>query len=147
MTTTYAQVAERTGTTIPPHLERQATIPVLDIGSERPAARQGDVMVVPLAWTGGAAPASAVTIGLAGAGHKVVQGDADRNSHILNGDGTFTPCQPHSRVADYGILTVPDGGVCYLTHTDEHGSIGFGPGQWRVYGQVSYEAEMRRAAD
>lgn len=142
--TTYQQVAERTATTVPPHLEAQMTVPVVE---QPKAARQGDVMVVPHAAPFPTGTMSGTAITLTGTGHKVVQGDADRNSHILNGEGTFTTCQPVSRVADYGILTVPTGGVAYLTHTDEHGSIGFGEGEWRVYGQVSHEQELRRAAD
>ena len=144
---TYQQVADRTATTVPPHLQAEMTVPIVNLSDDKPAARQGDVMIVPHATPFPTGPINGKPKTLTGTGFKVVQGDADRNSHILNGDGTFTPCQPVSRVADYGILDVPEGGVCYLTHTDEHGSIGFGPGQWRVYGQVSYEQELRRAAD
>lgn len=133
---THAEVADRTGTTIPPHLEAQAAVPVITTGW-----RQGDVYVA----RHQAGP-KGDGIPLTGSGHKVVAGEADRNSHILNGDGTFHPGRYRSQV-DYGLLVVPDGGLAVLTHTGEHGSVAFGPGTWRVWGQASHEAELRRAAD
>ena len=137
--TTNQTIAERTNTTIPEHLEAQATPPIAVRGF-----RQGDVYVMRYE---GAVPERATGIALTGAGHKVVAGEADRNSHILNGDGTFHRCAPVDARTDYGLLVVPDNGVCYLTHTDEHGSVGFGPGVWRLFGQVEYGEELRRAAD
>ena len=140
MTITHAEVAARTGTTIPPHLIAQAEVPVTKRGW-----RQGDVYVIAIKPEQYEPPAGD-GISLTGAGHKVVAGDADRNSHILNGDGTFFPA-PSGSLADYGTLVVPEGGLAVLTHTGEHGSVAFGPGCWRVWGQVSHEAELRRAAD
>jgi hypothetical protein len=137
-TTTYSDVALRTGTTIPHHLEAQATIPVATR-----FWRQGDLYI---RRTSAPTPAG-TPIHLTGTGHKVVQGEADRNSHILNGDGTFHPGVVLNRLTDYGMLVVPDGGLAVLTHTAEHGSIAFGPGKWRIWGQLSHEAELRRAAD
>lgn len=136
---TYQEIATATGTQVPPHLEAQAAIPITPPAK---GARQGDVYVVPT--TGHLV---GETVPLTGTGHKVVSGDADRNSHILNGDGTFTAGVVSDRVADYGLLVVPEGGTAYITHTAEHGSIGFGPGRYRVFGQVSYETELRRSAD
>lgn len=136
MTITHAQVADRTGTTIPAHLEAQAEVPVA-----RNGWRQGDVLVRREAIT-----PKGPGIPLTGAGHKVVQGDADRESHILNGDGVFHPGVYKDRF-DYGLLVVPVGGVAVLTHSGEHGSVAFGPGVYRVWGQVSYESELRRACD
>ena len=135
-TITHQTVAERTGITIPPHLEAQAAVPVATTGW-----RQGDVMVMRHT----AAPQGA-GVPLTGRGHQVVAGEADRNSHILNGDGTFHPGRYRTDF-DYGLLVVPQGGTAVLTHTAEHGSIAFGAGTWRVWGQVSHEQEMRRAAD
>ena len=136
MTTTFQTAADRTGTQVPPHLQAQADIPVAVNGW-----RQGDVFVARHA----AAPIGS-GIPLTGAGHKVVAGEADRNSHILNGDGLFHPGRYRTDF-DYGLLVVPEGGTAVLTHTAEHGSIAFGAGSWRVWGQVSHETEMRRAAD
>jgi hypothetical protein len=135
MTITNQLVADRTGTTIPAHLEAQAEVPVA-----RNGWRQGDVFV--RRETPNAKP-----IRLTGAGHKVVAGDADRNSHILNGDGVFYPGTLVNSTLDYGLLIVPEGGTAVLTHTGEHGSVAFGEGCYRVWGQASYEEELRRAAD
>lgn len=143
---THQEVAKRTSTSIPPHLLAQAEVPVATNW------RQGDVYVMrhvaPIPDHGG--------IPLTGPGHKVVEGEADRNSHILNGDGTFYPVAVTGRLRtdfDYGLLVVPAATetnptpLAVLTHTDEHGSVAFGPGTYRVFGQVSHETEMRRAAD
>ena len=137
MTITHGEVAARTGTLIPPHLVAQAEVPTATKGW-----RQGDVYVarVETEPVGEGIP-------LTGAGHKVVAGDADRNSHILNGDGVFHPAAANA-LADYGVLVVPNGGLAVLTHTGEHGSVAFPEGTWRVWSQVSYEARvLRRAAD
>lgn len=136
--TTYQTLADRTHTAVPPHLDDQATPPIVTRG-----ARQGDVYVTA---TKADVQRDARPIRIA-AGYKVVEGDADRNSHILIGDGTFAPGIVTDRLVDYGLLEVPDGGVAYLIHTSEHGAIGFAPGRYRVFGQRSYEAELRRAAD
>ena len=142
MTITHQTVAERTGITIPPHLEAQAAVPVAKNGW-----RQGDVMVMRHTAT-----PNGVGVPLTGTGHKVVAGEADRNSHILNGDGTFHPGRYRSDM-DYGLLVVPNptdncpNPLAVLTHTAEHGSVAFGPGSWRVWGQASHETELRRAAD
>ena len=45
---TYTEIAERTGTTIPAHLEAQATIPILTTGKP---GRQGDVYIRPATLT------------------------------------------------------------------------------------------------
>ena len=141
MTITHQIVADRTGTTIPPHLIAQAEVPTAANGW-----RQGDVMVMPHV----AVPKGTGIDISVGAGHKVVAGEADRNSHILNGDGMFHPGRYRSDF-DYGLLVVPAGGVAVLTHTAEHGSVAFPGGKsgrtYRVWGQVSHEQELRRAVD
>lgn len=139
MPITHQDIADRTGTTIPAHLEAQAEVPLIKNG-----CRQGDVLVRREAH---AIPAGTTGISLAGAGHKVIAGEADRNSHILNGDGHFYPCAPVNRTLDYGLLIVPADGTAVLTHTAEHGSFRFGEGTYRVWGQASMEQEIRRAAD
>ena len=149
--TTYATIAERTNTTIPPHLEAQAAIPVVNTTDTKPAARQGDVIVAATHLFDNVTHPTGAGTSLTGAGHKVVEGDADRNSHILNGDGAFYPgvwrTGDNATVTDYGVLVVPDNGVTFLTHTEEHGSIGFGPGVWVVLGQLEHGETLRRAAD
>ena len=138
MTITHEIVAARTGTTIPAHLEAQAEVPVA-----RNGWRQGDVFVRRELH---ATPTSK-PVALTGAGHKVVAGDADRNSHILNGDGMFHPGVLVNSTLDYGLLIVPEGGLAVLTHTGEHGSVAFAEGTYRVWGQASYEDELKRCAD
>jgi hypothetical protein len=139
---THQEVAERTGTEIPPHLIAQAEVPVATNW------RQGDVYVMKHA----AGPKGTGIDISQGAGHKVVAGEADRNSHILNGDGMFYPGQYRDRF-DFGLLLVPAATdenptpLAVLTHTDEHGSVAFGPGSYRVFGQVSHEQELQRAVD
>lgn len=139
---THAEVSERTGIAVPPHLIAQAEIPVARFW------RQGDVIVRAESHP---IPADG-SIPLTGTGHKVVAGDADRNSHVLNGDGSFYPGIITDPTLDYGLLVVPAGGLAVLTHTGEHGSVGFAggatePAVYRVWGQASYEEELRRAAD
>lgn len=140
---TYQQAADRTGTNVPDHLAAQAEIPLADPTAPN---RQGDVYLMqdgPYQLDGEGIP-------LDGAGYKVVRGEADRNSHILNDGGQgarFHPSTHREPILDYGILDVPDGAEAVLTHTAEHGSIRFGPGQWRVWGQASFREEMRRASD
>lgn len=136
VTVTHQQVADRTGIAIPPHLVAQAEVPVAVNGWA-----QGDVYVRREAVTPKGRP-----VPLSGRGYKVVAGEADRNSHVLNGDGHFYPGTYRDRF-DYGLLVVPPGGLAVLTHTGEHGSVAFGEGTWRVWGQVSYEDEIRRAQD
>lgn len=142
MTITHETVAQRTGTTIPPHLLDQAEVPIATNGW-----RQGDVYVIRHV-----AGPKGNGIPLTGKGHKVVAGEADRNSHILNGDGMFYPGTYRGEY-DYGLLVVPQPTadtptpLAVLTHTDEHGSVAFGPGSWLVRSQVSHETELRRAAD
>jgi hypothetical protein len=130
--TTYAEVASRTLTMIPDHLVAQAEIPNASEGG----GRQGDVIVVP-------APKlvpRGTGLTIAAAGVKVVPGDPDRNSHILSGDGLFYGGHYVDEVLDYGLLVVPAGGEAVLTHTGEHGSIAFGEGVYRVFGQLDYQS-------
>ena len=95
--TTYQTLAKHTGTRVPAHLDEQATPPVVTRG-----ARQGDVYVTA---TQAPAPRDARPVEIA-TGYKVVEGDADRNSHILIGDGTFTPGAVTERLVDYATINV-----------------------------------------
>jgi hypothetical protein len=131
--TTYAEVASRTSTRIPDHLVAQAEIP----DGSRGGGRQGDVIVVPAPRL---TPRGAGR-SIAGAGVKVVAGDADRNSHILSGDGRYHEGRYVDQVLDLGLLVVPPGGEAVLTHTAEHGSIAFTQGVYRVFGQLAYRGQ------
>lgn len=140
MSITYKEIADRTGTAIPDHLEAQAT-PKLEAWAEKHPRRQGDVLYAPADRVVGP---NGAPVNLTGRGHKVVEGEADRNSHILNGDGTFHPVTGNPIV--YGYLEVPDGGEAVLTHTSEHGSHLLGPGVWKVWSQIN-PATMKRLLD
>ena len=137
--TTYADAAEATATQVPPHLEAAARIPE----ATPTLNQQGDVYFAP---HDGPLPDTA-PVDLASGPVKVVQGDADRNSHILAGRGVWYPGTVTDELADYGLLVVSGGGAVALTHTEQHGAILVPAGVWRFWGQVSYEAELRRAAD
>lgn len=136
MITTYQTIATRTSTQVPDHLIAQAAPPVLATGT---LGIQGDVMITPTT-----APHD-VGQSIAGEGVNVVRGDIGRNRHILNGDGTWHPGSTLDRDRDYGTLVVPDGGVAYLTHTGEHGSIGIPEGPWRLLGQLDPHTGARVA--
>ena len=112
MLATYREIAERTDTTVPPHLEESLSPPVknqindIRTDEDAPVGRQGDVYVVPFdaafvdhrsgSATAVRFPGGTVEgerIDLSGRGHQVVRGDADRNAHILQGDTcVFIPC-------------------------------------------------------
>lgn len=113
------------------HLDRELTIPVVS-GLQR----QGDVIVVP---TGGVAGGSPIpTEGVA-----VVRGENGGNTHLLLGDGTWTPDAAGLRL---GHLTVPDGGVAVLAHP-EHGFNRIGPGVYEVRRQREQADEIRMVQD
>lgn len=144
-TRTFAEALGKHGVTIPDHLEAQAEVPVIGLEPGKTAWRQGDVYMRLEQHTpiGAGVPARSV---------KVVEGDADRNSHILDcPNGRWHPGTYVHPVADYGLVAVPAGEVAYLTHTSEHGSIGLAGGEtgatYRLWSQVEFAAELRRAAD
>ena len=142
-TLTSADVENLTGIAIPPHLDAQAAIPVLkrDVPNE-----QGDVLI----WLRpNGFPGLETGQPMDGEGGvKVVEGEADRNSHILNSTGpesTFARATPTSQF-DYGVLTVAEGETVLLTHTGEHYASQIPSGVWLLRGQKD-AATMRRVAD
>lgn len=82
-----------------------------------------------------------------GVGYQVVEGEADRNSHILNGVGTFYAGSTVDTTLDYGIFVVPKGETAVITHTAEHGSIAINPGTYRFWGQAEEAENYRRVTD
>lgn len=129
---TYAKVMERVAVTVPDHLVADAEVPVLT-GPQR----QGDVGIFP---TDQVAKGSRIPK----SGIQVVVGEATGNTHWLHGDGTWAPARD---ALVLGTLTVPEGGVAYLIHTDEHGCNGIGAGTYRVTGKREQADEVRRVAD
>lgn len=136
MATTYAEIQERTGISIPAHLQEEFNPPTIQNGWA-----QGDVYIAAASLS-----PQGEGISITGLGHKVVKGDADRNSHVLNGTGLFFPGRYVSDM-DYGLLLVREGEEAVLTHTGEHGSVIIPSGTWRLWGQASHESTLRRAAD
>ncbi|MDM4722740.1 hypothetical protein QTQ03_25240 [Micromonospora sp. WMMA1363] len=121
---------------VDPHLDRQATIPIVT-GPQV----QGDVFVLPVTTShpGAAIPA---------AGIPVIRGEAGGNTHVLVADGpaTWTPAGPHDGDLVLGFLTVTDGAVAYLAHP-EHGYSGIGLGRYQLSRQREYAGEWRMVAD
>ena len=123
---------------VPPHLFAQAEVPVL---SGVPQA-QGDLIFLPTrksAKTGGPVPADGV---------QLVRGEATSNTHWLDAyQGVVLWASIDGGGADLGQMTVPDGSVAQVTHTDEHGANAFGPGTYIVRRQREQADEIRIVAD
>ena len=133
---TLATLTTRHGIDVDPHLDRQATIPVLD-GPQR----QGDVLWFPDTTT----PA---TIPVPVAGCPVVRGENGGNTHAIVADGPVfcDTRQASTRDLTLAILTVPTGSVAYLAHP-EHGYNGIGPGTYIMRRQREQADEHRMVAD
>lgn len=134
---TYADTLGKHNIEIPESLIAETEVPVL-AGNQA----QGDVGI----WqrpTIGAAELSKMTK-VPAAGIDVVKGT---HTHILDayhGD-VFWAALPDDLTI--GILHVPVGSVAMLTHTDEHGSNGIGPGTYELTGKREQHAEIQRVAD
>ncbi|WP_216206792.1 hypothetical protein [Amycolatopsis aidingensis] len=123
-----AELLDRTGLDVLDHLERQATIPVLD----GPQA-QGDLIVLPLSML------TPVDL-LIGArwrpvpleGVELVRGAAGNNPHTLVAESGA--CQWTTAVRDplgLGIVAFENTAPAYLVHP-EHGGSGVAAGCWLV---------------
>ncbi len=113
--------------------------PELEIPVLAGAQRQGDVLIVPCAPREGGVPL--------GKGVEVVRSEAGSNTHTLHGDGTWLAAKEADRSLVQGFLTVPDGGECYLIHSQEHGAAGIAPGSYEIRRQREFAGEWRRVAD
>lgn len=145
MTITYADTLGKHDITIPPDLIAAAEVPVLTAPQT-----QGDVGIWPVdpgrfdATKAATVPADGIA---------VVRGESTTgaNSHILDaylGDvwwRAHTATQPGDVLL--GVLQVPEGSVAMLTHTDEHGSNGIGPGTYELTGKREQADIVRRVAD
>lgn len=137
MSITIEQAIRTFGVEVDEHLDRQATIPVLD-GLQF----QGDVAVVPAPRRRAAAePVPA-------AGVPVVRGEAGGNTHLLlaAGDCFFTPAVERAGSLALGTLTVPVGSTAYLAHP-EHAYAGIAPGTYEIRRQREQADEIRMVAD
>jgi len=135
--TTYETILSRYRVEVPEHLAAQATIPVL-AGLQR----QGDILIRPIDRPAGGTPVSAE-------GVQVVRGEATGNTHWLSADGLclWAPTTPTADGLAVGVLTVTDGAVGWLIHTDEHGANGVAPGVYELRRQREQADEARLVAD
>ena len=138
MTTTYATAFKTPGFTIPPHLEAQAEIPLVSR-----LVAQGDLYIARVEYD---FHIEGKTYDIS-TSYQVVRGEAERNTHALIGSGSFTECNPIHSLLDYGVLRVGPGQEAILIHSGEHGAVRMTEGTYRIWGQLSYEAELRRTAD
>lgn len=144
-TLTYADTLGKHNIPLPDDLLADVEVPVLT-GPQR----QGDVGVWPRRRPSSAELDAYQPVPPAGVA--VVRGEAATggNAHILDAyDGTvlWRPATGRDSSLSLGVLHVPDGAVAYLTHTEEHGSNGIGPGTYRLTGKREQAEELRRVAD
>lgn len=128
-----AELITRHGVDVDPHLDREASIPVL------PGPQiQGDVSILPVT-TGRATtpvPAEGTVVATGREGHE----------HRLLPGGFFDFTPPREGSLMIGVLTVPEGVEQYLAH-DQHGYMGIAPGTYQIGGQREWAGEWRRVAD
>lgn len=134
---TYEEVLSAHQIDVPPHLVAQAEVPVLGVPQT-----QGDLFFLPArpsAKTGDPVPAGGI---------QLVRGEASANTHWLDAyDGPVLWAPATAGGADLGVMTVPDGSVAMVTHTDEHGANAFAPGVYVVRRQRQQADEIRLVAD
>lgn len=130
---TLGSLIDTHGVDVHDHLDRDELVPVI-AGLQV----QGDVIVVPVrpsAKPGASVPAEGVA---------VVRGENGGHTHLLIGEAlTWAPAGPG---VDLGVLTVGDGGVGYLAHT-EHGYLAMAPGVYLVRRQREQRDEIALVAD
>lgn len=132
---TLENAVDRFGVDVLDHLEREATIPIVDFG------RQGDVIVTPHRIV----PAGKAYNIVPAAGIPVVRGENGGNTHLLIADGPVYFDVRTDGLA-LGTLSVPDGSTAYLAHP-EHGYIGFTTGDYTISRQREQADEIRVVTD
>lgn len=137
---TINQLIDTHGVDIDPHLDGQATVPILD-GLQF----QGDVAVIPAALL---AESETVMTPIPAAGIPVVRGEAGGNTHLLLADGPvfWAPAKAFANDLDLGVVSVPDGSTAFLAHP-EHGYSGIAPGSYVLRRQREQADEIRMVAD
>lgn len=135
---TYAEVLGERNISVPDHLVADAEVPVLT-GLQR----QGDLVIVPTSSLRFQAHSQAVPP----EGVAVVRGENGGHTHHLAAYSGTCRWAPNPSVSaadpDLGELHVPAGATAYLSHDDEHGANGIGPGNYTIRRQVE-EAERRQ---
>ncbi|MCP2163422.1 hypothetical protein [Goodfellowiella coeruleoviolacea] len=135
-----AELLDRTNVDALDHLERQATIPVVD-GLQA----QGDLIVIPMAMLTTVTPDSwAHWQAVAAGGVELVRGVAGNNPHTLVADPDT--CWWIGSVHDplgLAIVMFENIAPVYLVHP-EHGGSGVAPGRWLVRRQQERGPHRRR---
>lgn len=134
---TYSELLARHGVQIPDHLIAQAEVPVLT-GPQR----QGDIFIRPVA----VAPAGSTVFAPVGEGVQVIHGEATGNTHWLNGDSAVLWARLDAGQV-IGLVMVPEGSTAHITHTEEHGCNGIGPGVYELRRKREMADEIRQVAD
>lgn len=116
------------------HLDREATVPVIDR-----IEPQGDVLVV---RRDGRADASTP---IPASGVVVVRGETG-NAHALFGRGFYDARTPSPTDLVVGVVTVPEGGEVLLSHP-EHGPLMVAPGTYECRRQRQQSEEIALVAD
>lgn len=144
MTMTLSAALARHNLTAADELLASIEVPVLT-GLQR----QGDVLICPRPKLGKVELAGMVPVPASGV--NVVRGEATGNAHILDAvQGDVRWAAHVARRADdltLGVLSVGEGAVAHLIHTDEHGCNAIGPGTYVLRGKREMAAEIRRVAD
>lgn len=134
--TTLAQIETQYGLTHLDHLDRDADLPTVTR-----LAFQGDVAIIRRA--GKFKPA---TTPIPPAGFPAVRGENGGNTHLLVGVGCYDQQAPSASNLMLGVLTVPAGGTCLLSHP-EHGGMVIAPGTYELRRQREQADELRLVAD
>jgi hypothetical protein len=141
MTVTLASLSQQTGLAVLDHLEKEASIPVVD-GLQA----QGDLIVIPLAvvassvrpWT------DATWKDVPPEGVELLRGAAGGNPHTLVADPAT--CRWTTGVSDSDGLAIgifETSAVAYLLHP-EHGASGCTPGTYVIRRQREHEGQRAR---
>jgi len=132
---TYAEALDVHQIAVPDHLVAQAEVPVL-AGTQR----QGDLLIRPTTM-----PA---TTPVPRSGVQLVVGEETGNTHWLDGPGVCFDRRDGGRADPLlGVVTVPDGRVGYVTHTDEHGANAVAPGSYEIRRARVQATEVMLVAD
>ncbi|MFD5825132.1 hypothetical protein [Lentzea sp. NPDC060358] len=113
-----AELVDRTSVDALDHLEREATVPVVD-GLQA----QGDLIVIPFSALG-FVPEETADRWVPPRGVHLVAGLGGRNPHVLVADPGTCRWSPGGEVA-----VVENSAPVYLLHP-EHGGTGIAPGRW-----------------
>lgn len=132
---TVKEAIARYGVDVDPHLDRQATVPVVSR-----LGRQGDVLIVAVSLVRDAGQPVPIE------GLPVVRGEVGGNTHLLlaSGDVRFQPAARAGQVL--GVLTVADNATAYLAHP-EHSYLGVAPGVYEVRRQREQRDVIALVAD